>query len=125
MFYYGESITLELLEKARNRNSFIFIEGEVKLFLEDVEAIDPITFMTDEAFLRLPRWNAKVSPVRLLTFWPRAGKQLQRPRQKLFFSLSTLLGPSLGPFYWSGESWYFAGKKQNYLICEQVYIFFL
>ncbi len=66
MFYYGESVTLELLDKARNRNSFIFIEGEVNFFLEDVEAIDPITFMTEEAFLRLPRWNAEVSHVPLI-----------------------------------------------------------
>ncbi|XP_072016599.1 neurexin-1-like [Amphiura filiformis] len=57
LFYYGESLTLEILEKARNSYSFIFMEGEVLFYLEE---IGPITFITEEAFLTLPRWNSKI-----------------------------------------------------------------
>ena len=63
MIYNGESVQLEILEKARAQNGFIFMEGEVPFEVTDVEAIDPITFMTEESFLSLPRWNAEVRDV--------------------------------------------------------------
>ena len=68
VFYYGDSLQLDLLDKARNQNSFIYIEGDIRFEVEDIEAIDPITFMTEEAVLRLPRWNAEVRSIPVSQF---------------------------------------------------------
>ncbi|XP_022103696.1 neurexin-1-like isoform X2 [Acanthaster planci] len=56
--YYG-NIEMELLEKASRSDPLIYIQGDIIFREETVQGIDPITFLTEESLLRLPRWNAE------------------------------------------------------------------
>ncbi|XP_033634372.1 neurexin-1-like isoform X4 [Asterias rubens] len=56
--YYGNQ-EIEILKKAHSGDPLIYIQGEVSFVEDTVEGIDPITFLTEESLLRLPRWNAE------------------------------------------------------------------
>ena len=61
VIYNGESFMLDLLYLTCNEDPFIQVVGnEIPCTVEDVDAIDPITFLNEESFLLLPKWNAKV-----------------------------------------------------------------
>ncbi|XP_071501894.1 neurexin-3-like [Diadema antillarum] len=59
VIYNGEDFMLELLDLACDRDPFVQISGNVIFAIEDVDAIDPITFLTEDSYLLLPKWNAK------------------------------------------------------------------
>lgn len=57
--YKNSDIRLELSRLARIVDPKMKIMGEVAHKCENVATLDPISFETPEAFIRLPKWNTK------------------------------------------------------------------
>ncbi|XP_030834440.1 neurexin-3-like isoform X2 [Strongylocentrotus purpuratus] len=66
--YNGEDFMLELLELAISGDDFTQVFGDITFTTEDVDAIDPITFLSEESFLLLPKWMAKTEGTLSLSF---------------------------------------------------------
>ncbi|XP_078001036.1 neurexin-3-like [Glandiceps talaboti] len=58
VIYYSNSLALELSTLARKGDSFISISGDVAFSCQDV---DPVTFITPEAYIAVDKWDAKMS----------------------------------------------------------------
>ncbi|XP_077445678.1 neurexin-2-beta isoform X10 [Stigmatopora argus] len=57
--YKNNDFKLELSRLAIQRDPKITLSGDLVFRCEDVAALDPVTFETPEAFISLPKWNAK------------------------------------------------------------------
>ncbi|XP_037833774.1 neurexin 3a isoform X2 [Kryptolebias marmoratus] len=57
--YKNNDIRLELSRMARILDPKMKIQGEVAYKCENVATLDPISFETPEAYIRLPKWNTK------------------------------------------------------------------
>lgn len=66
--YNGNQGYHELLDLARRRDPFTHIKGNILFEVIDVSATDPITFLTEESFLLLPKWNGKATGDILFSF---------------------------------------------------------
>ncbi|XP_071834304.1 neurexin-1-like isoform X4 [Apostichopus japonicus] len=57
--YNGHSTILDFLELAHQNDPFIHIEGRLDFSVHVVNSLEPITFLTEDSFFLLPKWNAK------------------------------------------------------------------
>ena len=60
--YKADSINLDLTDLARNRHNLIEIHGDVTFNkCEDLVQSQPITFSTEDSYVKAPKWDAKTS----------------------------------------------------------------
>ena len=60
--YKADSINLDLTDLARNRHNLIEIHGDVKFNkCEDLVQSQPITFSTEDSYVKAPQWDAQTS----------------------------------------------------------------
>ena len=69
MVYKADSVYLDLLELAQREHSILDIHGAVTFNrCEDMTALQPVTFSTEESFIELPLWRPSADGPRTMQF---------------------------------------------------------